>query len=74
MLPNSAPFLTAMELFWLLGFESEGQKCKPGPSLGVTPLEGLSDELLDLGLDMGLDARYNVWGWGRGQLLHELPI
>jgi hypothetical protein len=63
----------AMALFWLLGFELEGQGRKPGPSLGVSPL-GLSNELLHLGLDMGLDAHYNVWGRGGGQLVHELAI
>jgi hypothetical protein len=59
MLPSLAPFLIVMALFWLLGFESEGQGCKPGPSLGISPL-GRSDELLHFGLDMGLDARYNT--------------
>jgi hypothetical protein len=29
-------FLVEMELFWLLGFESEGQGHKPGSSLGVS--------------------------------------
>jgi hypothetical protein len=73
MLPSLAPFLVAMALFWLLGFESEGQGRKPGPSLGISPL-GLGDELLHSGLDAGLDARYNVWGRGGGQLVHELAI
>jgi hypothetical protein len=73
MLPSSVPFLAAMVLFWLLGFESEGQGCKPGPSLGISLL-GLGDELLHLGLDAGLDARYNVWGRGGGQLVHKLAI
>jgi hypothetical protein len=73
MLPSLAPFLVVMALFWLLGFESEGQGRKPGPSLGISPL-GLSDELLHSGLDVGLDARYNVWGQGGGQLVHELAI
>jgi hypothetical protein len=73
MLPSLAAFLGAMELFWLLGFESEGQGRKPGPSLGISPL-GLGNELLHLGLDTGLDARYNVWGRSGGQLVHELAI
>jgi hypothetical protein len=67
------PFLGVMELFWLLGFESEGQVRKPAPSLGVSPL-GLSNELLHSGLDAGLDAHYNVWGRGGGQLVHGLAI
>jgi hypothetical protein len=73
MLPSLAPFLMVMALFWLLGFELEGQGRKPGPSLGVS-LSGLCDELLHLGLDVGLVARYNVWGRGGGQLVHELAI
>jgi hypothetical protein len=54
-LPNQVPSCAMEEAFWLLGVVAEGQGCKPGPSLHVSPL-GLGDELLYPGFDPSLDS------------------